>query len=339
MYEGPVYPVSYSVHFDDLYTNFKVKKIRISKERAEEVYGMSFQNLLALILRDFFRILLPDIVRKNIAFKLPPGTRAWIEVHPITGEEFKKVRQLGGFEGVDYIATNFTGYRVYLKWRTVYQEYKKPIYITSTLAHELLNAANSGKKFGAGDYRTVEDYVEAVQKKHTIFTREEIKNILSYGLRMYWYVNHKKCDVFTCDNRDSIFMFTGMLFINPLSWFDQAMFKWRMKERFLFRIQRKVWDKYYYIGCSQTKHQQVVHQGGTKEFKSVTLTKVKSELYHDKMVKYIWRVPAPKDLGFRVWYPKLITTKAEFVGKNKYGKYNTSFLRGIDKGLTPLKHW
>ena len=35
MYEGPVYPVSYSVHFDDLYTNFKVKKIRISKEKLE----------------------------------------------------------------------------------------------------------------------------------------------------------------------------------------------------------------------------------------------------------------------------------------------------------------
>ena len=339
MYEGPVYPVSYSVHFSDLYTNFNFKKLRISEEKAEAVYDLDSQAILALVLRDLFRLVLPEIVRQNIAFKLPTGTRAWIEVHPFTGEEFKRARQLGGFEGVDYVATNFTGYRVCLKWRTVYQDYNKPIYINSQLKRELLDAQNSGKKFGAGDYKTVEDYVEDVQKKHTIFTKEEIKKILTYGLRMYWYVNHKKCDVFTCDSRDNTFMFTGKLFLNALAWFDHAMFKWRMKERFLFRIQRKVWDKYYYIGCTSTQHQKVVQQGGTKEFKSVTLTKVKSELYHDKLVKYIWRVPAPKDLGFRVWYPKLITTKAEFVGKNKYGKYNTSFLRGIDKRLTPLKHW
>ena len=40
-------------------------KARLAKEKAEEVYGMSIQNLLALILRDFFRILLLDIVREN----------------------------------------------------------------------------------------------------------------------------------------------------------------------------------------------------------------------------------------------------------------------------------
>jgi hypothetical protein len=55
-------------------------------------------------------LVIKDIIENKVTFKGPPGTRAWIEMIPITGEAFAKARQNGAFSDIDFLISDFTGY-------------------------------------------------------------------------------------------------------------------------------------------------------------------------------------------------------------------------------------
>ena len=74
------------------------------------------------------------------------------------------------------------------------------------------------------------------------------------------------------------------------------MTKWRMKERVLWKLKRKQWDGYYYIGLNDEQHEEFKKK--KKYFYNVYLTKIEKELYHNKLIKHIWRVPWIEDCGW-----------------------------------------
>jgi hypothetical protein len=77
---------------------------------------------------------------------------------------------------------------------------------------------------------------------------------------------------------------TGVLFKDKLKNYQRFLIKWRMKERFLYRITGKQWDGYYYIGLPENKHQELLKQTKQKKvLKDVYFCKIKKELYHNKI--------------------------------------------------------
>ena len=101
--------------------------------------------------------------------------------------------------------------------------------------------------------------------------------------------------------------------------------KFRLKERIMFRLKRKQWDGYYYIGLDEKDHNIINKQGKKKHFKNIYLTKIKKELYHNKIVKHIWRVPWPTDCGWKFFLEKLNTDQAEYIGENLFELYHDCF--------------
>ena len=62
-----------------------------------------------------------------------------------------------------------------------------------------------------------------------------------------------------------------------------------------------------------------------KETTKEDLTKIKKELYHNKIVKHIWRVPWPTDCGWKFFLEKLNTDQAEYIGENLFELYHDCF--------------
>ena len=169
-------------------------------------------------------------------------------------------------------------------------------------------------------------YVKEVQKKFPFLTESELNKILTYGLKRYVWANKMHCDVLLCNRIDEpINIFSGLLGYDTFKFYLRWVTKFRLKERIMFRLKRKQWDGYYYIGLDEKDHNIINKQGKKKHFKNIYLTKIKKELYHNKIVKHIWRVPWPTDCGWKFFLEKLNTDQAEYIGENLFELYHDCF--------------
>ena len=175
--------------------------------------------------------------------------------------------------------------------------------------------------------REVKHYIDKVQEKFPILSKSELNKIITYGLKMYVYVNRNHCDVKVHNLTDEpVMMHCGKLQSDTLKHYKWWCLKWRMKERMLFKLRQEKWDGYYYIGLTDDQHESLVKRGNMVYFKDVYCTKLKKELYHLKYIKHIWRVPYPMDCGWKFFVKDLKTEHAEYIGENQYEKYHKCFL-------------
>jgi len=90
--------------------------------------------------------------------------------------------------------------------------------------------------------KTIEDYIQIVHNQFPQLTEKEIKKIITFGFRMYHFVNKMGCDVLIKDDMTTKYtMFTGQLGYCPLKHYNRGLFKWRMKERMLYRLKKIEW--------------------------------------------------------------------------------------------------
>lgn len=197
--------------------------------------------------------------------------------------------------------------------------------------------------------RTVNDYIERVQKQYPYFTNNDIKKILNFGLYMYFYAIRQHCDVVMNKDilRDSITTTTGLIPANFEKFWYRWHTKWRMKERLIYKLQGKTWDGYYYFGLTEDENKAFVKQGRRKTLKNKYLTKIKNEYHHCRTIKHIWRIPWPKDSGWRFWLDSFTSNRYEYVCYNEYTDYhqwtrkeenadtNQSVQSGTDNGSAP----
>jgi hypothetical protein len=126
----------------DLYIRFPHKKY-ISF--ADEWTKAELVALYARVFKYFFYLVIKDIIENKITFKFPPGTRAWLEMVPITGEAFAEARQNGAFADVDFLASNFTGYNLNLRFTNRYGKWYKRIYVSAKYRDMITDMTNAGE--------------------------------------------------------------------------------------------------------------------------------------------------------------------------------------------------
>ena len=135
------YATSYALKADELYIGFPSKKyISFADEWAQQ----ELIHLYSKILRYFFYLVILDIIENQITFKFPPGTRAWLEMFPYTGDAFAKARQNGAFSDVDFLASNFTGYQLKLRFNNRYGKWIKPIHVSKKYKDRITELTNKG---------------------------------------------------------------------------------------------------------------------------------------------------------------------------------------------------
>lgn len=140
--KGEHYATAYSLKAWELYTNCPLKKnIRVRPEDID--YSGRVENMLGNIFTKFMQLVITDIIENQATFKLPIP-RCWIEMVPISAEQFTRARQNGAFEDVDFLMSNFTGYQIYLRINTRYGNWKKRIIVTKRYKDRITELTNQG---------------------------------------------------------------------------------------------------------------------------------------------------------------------------------------------------
>ena len=135
----------------DLFNNFPVNKLKMSKEQCVATYpDGSKRDLAASIFTRSVQMVVDDIINNNVDFKFPTlgQTQAYLRMKRTTGQNFKKAFKNGKWNNVDFLTSNFSGYQIVLdmesKKRTTRQ---KDIYLSPKDRDRITENTNLGKQY------------------------------------------------------------------------------------------------------------------------------------------------------------------------------------------------
>ena len=135
----------------DLFNNFPVNKLKMSKEQCIATYpDGNKRDLAASIFTRSVQIVVDDIINNNVDFKFPTlgQTQAYLRMKRTTGQNFKKAFKNGKWNDVDFLTSNFSGYQIVLdmesKKRTIRQ---KNIYLSPKDRDRITENTNLGKQY------------------------------------------------------------------------------------------------------------------------------------------------------------------------------------------------
>ena len=135
----------------DIFNNFPVNKLKMSKEQCIATYpDGSKRDLAASIFTRSVQMVVDDIINNNVDFKFPTlgQTQAYLRMKRTTGQNFKKAFKNGKWNDVDFLTSNFSGYQIVLdmesKKRTTRQ---KNIYLSPKDRDRITENTNLGKQY------------------------------------------------------------------------------------------------------------------------------------------------------------------------------------------------
>ena len=133
----------------DLFSERQLKNFGISQKQLEQSGYNAKRALCAAIIAYLMRLIILDIIENNVTFEFPllANRKASIYVKCFYGEKFSELYAKGAFSGIDFLASGFKGYHLYMSWwrRNTFRE--KPIYIGGSLKQKFLDNINNGKQY------------------------------------------------------------------------------------------------------------------------------------------------------------------------------------------------
>lgn len=151
IYMSKNYAVGHSFMAKDLFMNFPVEKLKMSKEQCTQIYSDGNKRDLAeSIFISSVQMVIDDIIDNNTHFKFPGigRTQTYMYMNKVTGNKFKKAFKNGKWRDVDFITSNFTGYQLVLDMQSEKRiSRQKPIYLSAKDKQRIIDKTNEGKQY------------------------------------------------------------------------------------------------------------------------------------------------------------------------------------------------
>lgn len=125
------------VDFKYIYKNFKYTKGGRNR--------IPF-NICSIILCDVLKAMINDIIEHNTYIEIPKswGT-AMLYMKEIKGEEFKNRYREGEFQDIDYLASDYTSYKIAVKSNTFDEGFE--IDVNDEMNDIIINKTNKGYRY------------------------------------------------------------------------------------------------------------------------------------------------------------------------------------------------
>lgn len=130
----------------DLYRRINLEKLgKIPGKNNKLTTNM--RKYLGSIFMELIELAIDDIIDNNATFKLTLmfDRKGTLQIRPIQGDAFKQLMQKGSFQGLDFLKTNFIGYRLF------YSSNKRGVDRLVTLDNKnkqrIIDNANNGMKY------------------------------------------------------------------------------------------------------------------------------------------------------------------------------------------------
>ena len=145
------YAMGHAFNGKDLFMNFPVDKLKMTKQQCIDIYSDGNKRDLAeQIFMKSVEMVVNDIIDNNTHFKFPGigRTQAYMYMKRTDGKDFKKAFKNGKWNDVDFITSNFSGYQLALSMQSEKRlPREKPIYLSSKDKQRIIDNTNEGKQY------------------------------------------------------------------------------------------------------------------------------------------------------------------------------------------------
>lgn len=150
-YMNKNYAMGHAFTGKDLFMNFPVDKLKMSKEQCIEIYpDGNKRDLAEQIFIKSVQMVVDDIIDNNVHFKLPGlgRTQAYMYMKRTEGKKFKKAFKNGKWNDVDFLTSNFSGYQLALEMQSEKRlPRQKDIYLSAQDKQRIIDHTNAGKQY------------------------------------------------------------------------------------------------------------------------------------------------------------------------------------------------
>lgn len=310
------YALGCAFNVPDLFDNFNFKKLKITCKKCVQLIGDRHRDILACqIFRECFYLVLKDVINRNVTFWLPLNgiRKCSIHMKRVTGESFKKLRQSGKWQNVDFLTSFFSGYEIgfYMLGQRTPRE--KIIYVGNDLKQIITENTNKGIQYGDGCIDTkLSDYLPQMYEIYPEVPESDIKKILTFAWKAVYLHNSYGGDVMIRNQK--FFSYIGTLKKNPLLHFSYYKRKLITKIRVKYRRKGSPWDNYYYFAVTQEQYEDYLRQkkqvGRPRKyftFKNIYLYQIKDECELTESAKcYIFRVKYQTFIKLKFFVKELV---------------------------------
>ena len=145
------YPTDFCFTSQDIFDSAHKSKLGVNMKHVRAYKQDTIKELCSQVFTYFFYLVILDIIENNVTFVLPlkkNGNRsATLSVKCIDGDLFQKLYRLGSFEGIDFLASNFKGYRLMFQYDSNSGLREKNIYINDKIKKIFYDKINQGKVY------------------------------------------------------------------------------------------------------------------------------------------------------------------------------------------------
>ena len=131
----------------DLLETLNKKELNITTKMYKEYKADTLSEFCAQILTYFFYLVILDIIENNVTFVFSLNSQvrsATLGVKCFENEVFQKQYAAGRFIGIDFLASNFKGYQLYMFYKKGTQWKEKPMFINKKLKDLFYEKINNG---------------------------------------------------------------------------------------------------------------------------------------------------------------------------------------------------
>lgn len=135
---------------EDIYRGTNPDKWNITWKFADEHNAEQQYEYCSKVFLYFLQLVLNDMIENNITLEIPMVGKkeARMYVKCFSGDHFRNLYKTGVFKGIDFLRSEFKGYRLTFQWKYNNRKLKeKPIYIDKTLKDKFYNYINNGKQY------------------------------------------------------------------------------------------------------------------------------------------------------------------------------------------------
>lgn len=312
------YALGCSFNTSDLFFNFPYKKLKLTCKDCLKIIGDAHRSILVKrIFRVSMRMIIQDIVERNVTFWLPltGDKKCNIHMKRVSGKDFQKLRQAGKWDDIDIVNSNFSGYEIGFYMLGKRTPRVKTVYVDRCTKETISRYTNMGKQYGDSNLDTkISDYYPQIYKQFPEVSEEDIKRILVFAWKSVYLHNSYGGDLLV--SGDSMWYYIGNLRKNPIQHFHYYIRKLITKTRVAYRRQGSPWEGYYYFALSDKQYECYLLQKNKKgrprkkfDFGSVFMYEILDECrLNEHSKKYIFRTPIIAPIKLKYFSSKLVAS-------------------------------
>lgn len=145
------YAMGHTFSLKDLFMNFPVNKLKMTKQECVDVYSDgNKRDLAAQIFARSLQMVVDDIIDNNVHFKLPGlgRTQSYLYMKRTSDKQFKKAFKNGKWNDVDFIESNFSGYQLTFEMQSEKRlPRNKTVYLSAKDRDRITDNTNNGKQY------------------------------------------------------------------------------------------------------------------------------------------------------------------------------------------------